>query len=711
MRPIVYLPIRHPWLTVLAWLCLVVLANLGGRIVHTPASSGSFLPADSESLRAAALDAKFTGGHQAAQLVIVDSDGLRDSDRVLAGQVSHWLEGRPRSADVLSVSPAQASPDGKALVMQVTFRSTGTAPDEPLPKVAAIEEHLAGLKLPPGVQVGLTGDLVIGHDANAGISGSGSSARSDLLKALSILIIVVVLAVVYRAVLPVLLPLLSIGLVLATSSNLVEIAAATVGLPLSPFSIPFVFVVTLGAGTNYGLFLISRYREELRRGGDRMEALDRAARGVGPAIASSAATVVLGTAAMGFTSLGFFRTLGPAVAVSIVVMLAAGLTLTPALIAITKGAFFWPRWPRPVSGAGATGSRAWHRVGSLVARRPAEVLLVALAALALPVLALSRIQVSVDTLGSLPGGSPSIAGLRLIQAHFPVQSQAASIFVTADGTGLAEEGPLLGQVRDTLQSVPGVASVNGPSIASDGSTARFQLGFEADPSTEPASTTLTAAETATRRSFADSHLNHAAVLAGGEVAVDRDLRQLLGQDFLRVVLLVGAAIYVVLAVLLRNLFAPIYLLASVGLSTAAAIGGVGLLYQGAASQPLYWAVPVFAFVFLVALGEDFNIYLVSRLREQLATGDRAAGIARAVALTGGVISSAGLVMAAAFFLFLGNPVPLVQQLGAVVVVGLLLDTFMVRSFLVPALVQLLGHRSGISHQGRADQVNPEGLDL
>jgi len=151
----------------------------------------------------------------------------------------------------------------------------------------------------------------------------------------------------------------------------------------------------------------------------------------------------------------------------------------------------------------------------------------------------------------------------------------------------------------------------------------------------------------------------------------------------------------VLAILLRNLLAPVYLLASVGLSTAAAIGGVGLLYRNLANQPLYWAVPVFAFVFLVALGEDFNIYLVSRLREQLSETGRAEGIARAVGLTGGVISSAGLVMAAAFFLFLGNPVPLVQQLGAVVVAGLLLDTFLVRPLLVPAIVRLLRDRSGI----------------
>lgn len=251
MRRIPSLAVHHPWLMVLGWLCLVALVSIGGRIVHPPASNPSFLPAGAESQRAAAVDgAKFTGGHQSAQLVIVDSNGLQASDHVLAGQIGDWLRGRPRSADILAVSPAQPSPDGSALVMQVIFRSTGPAPDGPDSRIARIEQHLAGLRLPPGVSVALTGDLAISHDINAGISGSGSSGRSDLFRAVSVLVVVVVLALVYRAPLAVLVPLSSIGLVLAASAPLLDVAAATVGLPASSNSLPFVFVVILGAGTN-----------------------------------------------------------------------------------------------------------------------------------------------------------------------------------------------------------------------------------------------------------------------------------------------------------------------------------------------------------------------------------------------------------------------------------------------------------------------------
>lgn len=700
------LPLRHPWLTVLAWLFLLVLAAWVLRLVHAPAPSSSFLPVDAESQRAAALDAaKFTGGHQSARIVIVDSHGLSSPDEELARQLSGWLTAQPRVTGIESVSPAYPSPDGKAVVMQISFVSSGPAPDATDPRIAAIEGHLANLELPSGVQVGLTGDLAISHDVNAGIIGSG---RSDLLKVVSVLIIVVVLALVYRAPLAVLTPLCSIALVLAISSQLLNIAAATIGLPLSADSLPFVFAVILGAGTNYGLFLISRYREELRLRGDRSAALDAATRRVAPAIASSAATVALGTAAMGFTSLGFFRTLGPALAISIVVMLAAGLSLTPALIAITRSAFFWPRRPGRTGIAGNGANALWRHVGALVTKRPAVVLLVPMALLALPILALTNLRISVDTLSELPSGSPSLTAYRLIQAHFPVENQATSVFVTTRAAKLHDEGARLDQVRQAMQSVPGVASVGDPTVSGEGSTARFQLALSADPASDQAASTLTVVETTARQSIAIAGLDHAQILAGGEVASDRDLRQLLAQDFLRVLLLVGGSIYVVIAVLLRNLFAPVYLLASVGLSTAAAIGGVGWIYREAANQPLNWAVPVFAFVFLVALGEDFNIYLVSRLRQQLTDVDLAAGIGGAVALTGGVISSAGLVMAAAFFLFLGNPVPLVRQLGAIVVAGLLIDTFLVRPLLVPGLVRLLGRWSGIS-ASRGVRRDPPGV--
>lgn len=690
------MPVRHPWLSLLFWLALVVAAGLGGRLAHPPASSTSLLPQSAESQRAAAWEARFTGAHQTLQVVIADPHRMDTSDRALAGRLARWLRSRSSSLGIMSVGSTQTSADGKALVMQVTFRSTGPPPDGPDPRIASIERHLAAVELPAGVQVGLAGDLAVNHDVNAGIIDSRSTGPSNILRALGVLFIVLVLAMVYRAPLAVVVPLVSIGVAVATSSSLVGIAAATMGLPTNTFSLPFVYGVILGAGTNYGLFLISRYREQLRSGERGRQALEAANRGVGPAIASSAAAVALAMAAMSFTSLGFFRTLGPAVAISIVVMLAAGLTLTPALMAITGKAFFWPRRPRASASAREATSRTWRGVGELVVRRPAVVVAAAVAVLALPVLTLGGLDISVDQLGELPGGSPSLTGYRLLQAHFPAEGDAATVFITTDGDSLQHDGPQLGDVRGALRSVPGVAAVSGPRISSDGVAARFQLALRGDPSGEKAATTLSVAEAAARRSLAGSSLDHAQVLAGGEVSVDRDLRRLLAQDFIRVAVLVGAAIYAVLAVLLRNLFAPLYLLASVALSTAAAIGAVGFLYRSVAGEPLYWAVPVFAFVFLVALGQDFNIYLVSRLRQQLAEGDRAGGIARTVALTGGVITSAGLVMSAAFLLLLGNPVPLVQQLGAVVVVGLLLDTFVVRSLLVPALVRLLGPWSGIS---------------
>jgi RND superfamily putative drug exporter len=189
-------------------------------------------------------------------------------------------------------------------------------------------------------------------------------------------------------------------------------------------------------------------------------------------------------------------------------------------------------------------------------------------------------------------------------------------------------------------------------------------------------------------------------VAAGDVVANRDFRDLLGHDFLLVSVLVAGSILLILAVMLRGVVTPLYLLATVGLSTAAAIGLAGLISDRVLGQPLYWTAPVFGFVFLVALGEDFNIFLMTRLRREVA-GHGREGIARAVGATGGVITSCGLVMACAFLLLARSPLAIAQQIGLVVVVGVLLDTFLVRPVLVPALGALL------RAEGRAPAIAPE----
>jgi len=378
-----------------------------------------------------------------------------------------------------------------------------------------------------------------------------------------------------------------------------------------------------------------------------------------------------------FATFDLFRTLGPSIAISIALMLLAGLTLLPALISILGRAYLWPR--RPVAGRPQAVDRGlWRRVGDFVAARPVVGTVVPLLVL-LPIAGYATtVRPSFSFMDALPSSLPSAHGYRLLSEHFPGSVGTLTLLVepASDADG----------VRSAVTHTPNVVSVSPPQVSADRSVARLTVAIDQDPNGTAAAATVDAAERAARQAAPQ-----ATVLADGTPAGTRDVRDLLYHDFLLIAALVGLAIYVVLAVLLRSLVAPLYLLFTVALSTAVAVGLVAFLYQRAAGVSLYWTAPVFAFVFLVALGEDFNILLVSRLRQEVRTHGTSEGVARAIGGTGGVITSCGLVMACTFFAGLArNPVFLVQEIGVAVVVGVLLDTFLIRPVVVPALAVLLG---------------------
>jgi RND superfamily putative drug exporter len=659
MRRIAHTVVNHPWLVVLAWLVAIVAISAFGPSYGSVKQAGINLPATSESVRAGNLEAaKFGRGDTRPTATVVTG---RPSD---APELRRWLSG---VTDVAQVAQAQPSGDGRAALIPIVFDHRGSDLDQ---AVAAIEGHLKG------TPAAVTGEAPINHDFNTNLlSGSSNTAVLSPTRIVTLLIVLVILALVYRAPLAVITPLICIGVVIALSPHVVAAAALWLGLPVGNFSLPFMFTVTLGAGTNYGLFLISRYREMLGRGLASRPALEEALVQVGAAITSSAATVIAATGVMIFATFDLFRTLGPAVAISIAVMLLAGLTLLPALMSIFGRAFLWPR--RPVAGRPQAVDRGvWRRVGDLVAAKPLLAAVVPLVLLLPAAGYAATVQPSFSFLDALPGNLPSTHGYRLLASHFPASLGTLTLLV--------EPASDASQVRRAVGNTPDVASVSQPQVSSDGSVARLSVAVTQDPNGTAAAATVDAAERAARQAAPT-----ATVLAAGSPSGTRDFRDLLYHDFLLIAALVGIAICAVLAVLLRSLVAPIYLLFTVALSTAVAVGLVAFIYQRAVGVSLYWTAPVFAFVFLVALGEDFNILLVSRLRQEVAAHGAVEGVARAVGGTGGVITSCGLVMACVFFVGLvRNPIYLLQEIGVAVVIGVLLDTFLIRPVLVPALALL-----------------------
>ena len=712
---------RWPLLIIAIWIVIIAVAlKFGPSIAAVAAKQNnmSSLPASAPSVRADHIyTTKFAAGQQSVNketdlLVLTDPQGISSQDVVLAEQIETWLMAPgTRPAHLLNVTgPAAQAPatlfessDHQALRIILTWDTSSEAVSSS--SIAAIDSYLSHQHLPPGGTLGLTGSAPINNDLTSSIFSNTGGVGSLL----GLVIILVVLGIVYRSPLAVLVPLISVGAAFGLSIPVIAWFGQTFGVPVAFFSLQYVGFVLLGAGTNYGVFMLSRYKEEIRRGSQndraaRREALARTVGHVGESITSSAATVVIATGIMGLAQLYLLRVTGPAVAIGVACLLLAGLSLLPALMALCGKALFWPAQPHPGTLTADTVSEKglWARAGRLVVAHPRIITLVSLAVL-LP-LAISALAIvpSFDDLRSLPVTAPSVQAFNAYTAHFKDAAQV-KIILNDPGHDLRQPqyGDGLTRVATALSHVQHVTSVQAPStvsqsasqqqsFATDGSAAAITLSLNVEPSSQEARQTVDTITTTTNNAEQGTPLSGTEVLVSGQSAMVHDEAAQFGSDFSLVVTLVCIAIYIILALLVRSVTAPIYLLLTIALSALTAVGITNLVYHDILGLPLFSIVPIFAFVFLVSLGEDFNILTIARIREEVQQLGQRKGIAAAIALTGGVVSSCGLVMAASFTRLAGNAVVEVAELGFTVVVGILLDTFVVRPLLVPAIATILG---------------------
>ena len=676
------LVVGHPWIVIGLWavaiLATVVLLFPGlGKVPQTDLS----LPSGTDSVRAQnILQQHFPDRSHADTLavVVVDQRTLGARDAQVAQSLTSWLESQSFAS---SVAPAIPSQDREAMLIDVTLASGA----DTTANGAAIEHHLSNLDLPSGVQVTAIGTPIVDQDLTSSTGGSigsasGGSGSSLLspLRIISLLLVLVVLALVYRSPLAVLTPLLTILAALVVALGVTGWAAVHLSLPFSSFTDTFLFAAMLGAGTNYGLFLISRYREGLGAGLPPREALELGLSRVAEAILCSGFTVVVSMSLMLAVSFGFLRALAP-IAIGVGVMLIAGLTLLPALMRILGRALLWPARPR--AGSAQTATRGfWRGVGNVVTRHP----VLTGGAVAVVLLPLATIGVttgiSFDSIASFPASSETQMAEQALTTHFAGQDSSITLLTQGQADPAA--------VKGAVSRVSGVVAVSAPRTSGDVTT--WSVSMRGTSESTQAVNEVTAIENA-----AGSAAPHATVLSSGDATNTRDTEQILDHDLLLVMALIGATVLVLLGILLRSVIQPIYLVLTTALSVAASIGIVALIYR-AIGVPVFWTVPIFSLVFLVSLGQDFNILLVSRIKRELEEHPRREAIARAVGATGGVISSCGLVMVVSFATIVHLQFYLIQQIGATVVIGLLLDTFVVRPVLVPALATLLwrGARRG-----------------
>ena len=651
------------WL-VLAVMLMVAFGVTGALRGATAPGAVNALPTGSESARVQQLEKQFPH-HELAPVVAVftrhDGGRLTAPDLLAARQVGQRL-GQEVSR---RASPPIVSDDHRAAVVNVMVNA-----DRPSDRIGDTIDQLrvtVHQVAPAGLTVRITGGPAFGADIASAFDGANLT-----LLAVTIAIVGLLLLLTYRSPILWLVPLAVVGLAdqvaAAVTAKLGEAAHLQ-------FDAGIISVLVFGAGTNYALLLISRYREELHRDGDHRVALAAAVRGTGPAILASNVTVVASLLTLLLAVMPNTRGLGAAAAVGLVIALVFTLALLPAALAVCGRRLFWPFVPRP--GTPATTDRVWRRVAGAVTRRPALVVVVSLLGLGVLAGGMLGTRVGLSQLEQFRVPSESATGLRTLARHFPA-GESAPLTIVA-GSSAAEA------VSAAAGDVPGVTAVR-PSGAADGLVKLTAVG-----SAQPGSTA--ALDTVRHVRAAVHAVPGAHALVGGQSAQDLDVKTAFGRDLRTIAPLILGVALLLLMGLLRALAAPVLLVLVNVCSALAAIGAGTFVGEHLFGFPaLDVNVPLVAFLFLVALGIDYTIFLAHRTRQEAAEHGTRRGVVEAVGHTGTVITSAGVVLAGVFAALGVLPLTTLAQLGLIVGLGVLIDTLLVRTLVVPAVVALAGDR-------------------
>jgi RND superfamily putative drug exporter len=657
---------RTKFLVLILWLILVGVAGpLSGKLTDAQQNdTAAWLPGSAESTKVLEIQQTFQSPNAIPAVIAYErSSGLTPEDRAKAAADAQ------RFADLEGAQGQPTGPlpsqDGQALQTIVIF----DLGEDGWNKATGIADQIReiGGDGSDGLAVHVTGPFGQAADSASAFEGIDST----LLFAAAAVVIVILL-LTYRSPILWLLPVFSAGVALVVSQALIYLLAEYAGLVVNGQSAGILTVLVFGAGTDYALLLVARYREELRRHSDRHAAMAVALHRAGPAIIASAATVILGMLCLVFAATNSTASLGPVAAIGVGVALLVMLTLLPALLVIGGRWLFWP--VKPHHGSTEPTTRGlWSRVGNRIARRPRMVWVAT--ALVLGALAVGTVNLDANGLTnaeSFTGRPDSIVGEEVVARHYPQAGGAGS------PVAIVANAPAAAQVRSALTGVEGVGELTEPVVRGD--NAYFEGTLTNPPDSPEAYATID------RLRAAAHDVPDADALVGGATAINLDLQNAAKYDRALIVPIVLVVVLLILMVLLRSVLAPVLLIGTVVLSFGAALGASALFFKyvfgfGGTDS----SFPLFVFVFLVALGIDYNIFLMTRVHEEAKRHGTRRGALIGLAATGGVITSAGLVLAGTFAVLGTLPLVFLAELGFAVALGVLLDTIVVRSVLVTAL--------------------------
>jgi len=661
---------RVKWLVLVAWLIVVAVAGpLSGKLMGAEKNdTSSWLPPRAESTQVLNLRSEAISPNVYPAVVVYDRpSGLTAADKAKAASDAVRFAGVAGVIRGQTTGPV-VSADGKAMqtIVQVNLGSKGWNAAAPAAdSLRSIAESGAN-----GMTVHIAGTL-----GNAADSSNAFKGIDGTLLFAALAVVIVLLLITYRSPVLWLLPVISAGVALATAMGVIYLLAAHAGLTVNAQSAGILDVLVFGAGTDYALLLTARYREELRRHEDRHEAMAVALRRAGPAVIASAGTVILSLLTLSLAELNSTKSMGPVLAIGVAVALLAMMTLLPALLVICGRWVFWPA--KPAYGSPEPTTRGfWSRIGRRIAVRPRAVWIGTVLVLGAMAAGIAGLHASGLTNAESFRGTPdSVAGQTVLDQHFP--------------GGAGEPVEVFGNLGSGPRLATALRSVNGLTDVTQPVTLAGHAYLEATLTSAPDS--QAAYDTIDRTRAVVHAVPGADAIVGGTTAVNLDVQRADAHDRNLIIPVTLAVVFVILALLLRALVAPVMLIATVVLSFAAALGVSALFFDnvfnfGGADS----AFPLFVFVFLVALGIDYNIFLMTRVREEAQRHGPRNGALIGLAATGGVITSAGCVLAGTFAVLGTLPVTFLTELGFAVAFGVLLDTIVVRSVLVTALNLDLG---------------------
>ncbi len=646
------------------------------------------LPHSSQSWLAAQRIASLPGARTEAAVIVYRRD---DGRRFSAGELTtlRALNARlvaadesvaPRSRSA-GLGPLVLSPDGSVALASIAV-STVPNLNVVTDRILAIRAALAS-SLPRGIQSAVTGAPAFTADLGQVFHGADHK-----LLVTTVLVVALLLIVTYRSPLLWLVPLAVVGAADQVSSHVAALLASHVGVRLDGAATGIADVLVFGAGTDYALLLIARYREQLHGVEDRFAAMRTALAKTSGSIVASGTTVTISLATLFLASMAGTRALGLVGVVGIVSAMAMVYFVLPAALALCGRRVFWPLVPHNGDMTRRDG-RVFARIGTAVAKRPGVVVAGSLTLLALASVANVGLRQGLSTTQQFTATPESVVGQRILASAFPAGSSVPVVIVVATRSAPAAVA--------AARAVPGVAAVK--TAAANATWTELDATSTAAPGSAAAFRVVTSLRSAL------ATVGHARAVVGGESATTLDAERATNRDTWLLVPLVLLVVLAVLLVLLGSLVAPLLLLATVIASFCAALGLAWLVFVHVDHYPaLATGVPFYAFLFLVALGVDYNIFLVSRAKQERGPRGAVEGMMTALTSTGGVITSAGVLLAAVFAVLSVLPLIELTQVGVIVGLGVLLDTLLVRTVLVPALAAVLGERFWWPSRRGVDEV-------